>query len=89
MSYSRDSAIRVVLATAGFISILFAPWWVPFACMVLLSLRFRAWEVLLIGLCMDLIWLPTGTFFSPIPLFLLGALIMVWALEPLRSRFLL
>ena len=56
--------------------------------MVLLAVRYRAPEVLALGLIMDLLWLP-DTVLSTAPLFTLGALLLVWGLEPLRNEFLL
>lgn len=66
---------------------LFASWWLALLCMVLLALRYPAWEVLAIGFLIDLVWLPGGDGFS-IPLFTLGAIVMVWIFAPLRARFL-
>jgi hypothetical protein len=55
--------------------------------MAILAVRFRAWEVLAVGALVDLLWLPAGL--TPLPLFTLAALILVWGLEPLRNEFLL
>ncbi len=80
---------RCILALLGFLSAIFFPPYVPLAVMGLLALRFRAWEVLLIGLCIDFVWLPAGLSLHPLPLFTIGAFILVWALEPIRKEFLL
>jgi len=53
----------------------------------LLSLRFRAWEALLIAALLDVTWLPSDSFFH-IPFFTLIALLIVWGLEPLRLQIL-
>ncbi|MBI5645256.1 hypothetical protein HY970_04130 [Candidatus Kaiserbacteria bacterium] len=85
MSSPRISKIRIALALGALVSVFFAPIWVSIVLMVALSLRFRAIEVLFIGLLIDLLWMTPGTtFFSQLPLFTLGAIILVWALEPLR-----
>lgn len=76
--------LRIVVAIIGFLGAIFLPWWVPAICIVLLSIRWRAWEAVLLGLLMDLLWLPAGGF----PLFTIGAIAVVWAFEPLRSEFL-
>ena len=62
--------------------------WVVLSAMALLALRFRAWEVLVIGVAMDFLWLPSDSLIFPLPLFTLGALILVWGLEPLRNEIL-
>jgi hypothetical protein len=82
------TAVRVIVAVVGFLSALFAPWWVPAICIVLLSLRFRAWEAIALGVFMDLLWFSTETSFHGLPLFTIGSIIIVWALEPLRIEFL-
>jgi hypothetical protein len=75
---------RVIVAVIGFLGAIFWPWWIPAICIVLLSLRFRAWEAIALGVFMDLLWLPAGGW----PLFTLGAIAVVWIFEPLRSEFL-
>lgn len=76
--------LRVCIAVVGFASAIFLPWWVAVICIVLLAIRWRAWEAILLGLFMDLLWLPASGF----PLFTIGAIVVVWALEPLRLEFL-
>lgn len=85
----RDDFLRVVLFLAALLGAFFAPFWVPLLCMILLSLRFRAWEALFIGLLMDLLWLPSVGFFNPFPYFTVGAIILVWIFEPVRKEFLI
>ncbi|OGG75751.1 hypothetical protein A3A41_00045 [Candidatus Kaiserbacteria bacterium RIFCSPLOWO2_01_FULL_54_22] len=74
------------MAMIGIISAFFAPWFVPAACIVFLCICYPAWEVLLIALLMDLLWLP-GAGFS-VPYFLVGSIALVWLCAPLRSQFL-
>lgn len=88
MSYPLETAARIVIALAGFLGALFAPWWVPLACMLLLSLRFPAWEVPFIGLLVDFLWLPSGGNFA-FPLFTILGIAFVWLAHPLRRQFLL
>ncbi len=87
MSLPSKNLVRIAIGAIGFVSALFAPPWVPLIAMVLIALRFRAWEVPLMGVFMDLLWLP-GSFFYPIPLFSIAAIVLVWGLEPLRNEFL-
>ena len=82
-------SVRVFLGILGILGTLFASPWVPVACIVLLALRFAAWEAIFIGFAMDLLWLPTGSLLHPFPFFTVGALLLVWALEPLRRQFLI
>ena len=81
-------SIRIIIAAVGFVGAVFAPPWVTLACIILLSLRYRAWEVIILGLATDLMWLPGGPSLHLFPLFTLLSLILVWGLEPLRLQFL-
>lgn len=74
---------------AGILGAIFAPPWVPLIAIGLLALRYPAWEVLVIGAWVDFLWLPSGSFIDPLPLFTIAALVLVWGLEPLRNEFLL
>jgi hypothetical protein len=80
--------LRILVAIAGFLGVMFLPLWVPVVCIVLLALRFRAWEAILIGAFIDLTWLPSGTLIHSLPLFSIAALLIVWGFEPLRAQFL-
>ena len=82
------SWLRIALALVGFFGVIFLSPFLVLACVVVLSLRYRAWEALFIGLFMDLVWLPPGSMFQMIPFATLLAIFIVWALEPLRSELL-
>ncbi len=58
-------------------------------CVIALSLRHRAWEAILIGVLIDLTWLPSGNVIHALPIFTLLSLVIVWGFEPLRAQFLL
>ncbi|OGG52615.1 hypothetical protein A2851_00365 [Candidatus Kaiserbacteria bacterium RIFCSPHIGHO2_01_FULL_53_29] len=88
MSYLRTN-VRAALGLAAFLCAFFAPWWIPLVFMTLLALRWRAWEVPLLGLAMDLLFLPTIGLVYPIPFFMLFGLGIVWVFEPLRAQFLI
>ena len=79
------NAIRIVVAAIGFLSAIFLPWWIPAICIVILALRWRAWEAILLGVFMDLLWLSPA---SGLPLFTILAIVIVWIFEPLRKEFL-
>ena len=80
--------IRITIAAVAFVGIFIAPPWLPLACVVLLALRYRAWEGLMIGLLMDLMWLPFGLPHVYVPFYTIAAVIIVWGLEPLRLELL-
>ena len=79
--------LRFFLAALGFLGAIFFPPWIPGLSIIALSLRFRAWEVPLIGLVIDLLWRPLHGI-EVLPLFTIGAIVIVWGLEPLRKEFL-
>ena len=79
MAWIRTTAIVVGLVGGLSISPI-----VPAAVILLLSLRWRAPEVLFLGLFLDLFYLPSGH----APLFTIGAVAAQWILEPLRKEFL-
>jgi len=88
MSRLPTTSIRIVLFALGLIGLLIGPWVLTLIAVVLLSLRFRAWEALLLGLMTDLLWAPSGGFLHSFPFFTIGAIIIVWGLEPLRRQLL-
>ena len=80
--------LRIALALIGFLGALWFPWYVPAICIFLLALRFRAWEAIALGVFMDLLWFSPDSLFHGLPVFTIGAIVVVWAFEPLRSEFL-
>ncbi len=74
------------MGAVGFFGVIFGPWWLPLLVMLLLSLRYPAWEVPLMALCIDLIWYASGA--APLPFVTLCAIAIVWALGPLRKQLL-
>jgi len=88
-TYYRFSRIRFLLALVCFASIIFAPWWVPFLCALALCLRFRAWEVILAGMFMDLYWMPNYIGLDSLPLATIVSLVLLFGLEPLRRQLLI
>jgi len=80
--------MRLFLALAGFVSVFAFAWWVTMLFVVALAVPYRAWEAILIGVLLDIVWLPTGAFTHPFPFCTLASIVIVWILEPLRSEFL-
>ena len=82
------SLFRVGLALFGFGSIFFLSPIFVFLIMIILSVRFRAWEALFMGLIMDFMWAPGQSMMMLVPFATLLSIFIVWALEPLRSELL-
>jgi hypothetical protein len=91
-TYYRFSKVRLLVGVVMFWGVLFAPWWVPLICAVLLTLRFRAGEVILAGMFMDLYWMPSLvslTSFDTVPFATIVAIILFFGLEPVRRQLLI
>jgi hypothetical protein len=80
--------MRIALSLFTVIAAFFLPTWVAFFGIVLLALRYRAWEAIIIGALIDLTWLPQ-TAFHTLPLCTILSIVIVWGFEPLRQQFLL
>ncbi len=89
MSHLLTTSIRILLGIIGLAGIVVGPWFLTPLCIILLSLRFRAWEAILLGLIMDLTYEPSNGYLYGIPLFTLGAICVIWVFEPLRRELLL
>lgn len=85
---TRSRFVRLTLGVLGILGALAAPPWVPLACIVLLALRFDAWEAIFIGLLIDLAWLPTHVSAGAFPLATLMAILVVWGCAPIRRELL-
>jgi hypothetical protein len=81
--------IRITLASLALISILFAPVWVTALLGVVLAILWEAWEVIILGLLVDLLYLPLGGFFHIPMIATLLAIGFVWAMIPIRKRIFL
>jgi len=82
--WKRRSSVRIGIGAVGVVGAIFLPVWVPVVAIGALALLWRAWEAMVIGLLIDLVWSP----FHAAPLFTIGAIVAVWALEPIRKEFL-
>lgn len=77
---------RLVLASTAFVSALFAPPWLPLVISGILTLRYRAWEVIGVGLVIDLLYLgPDGFYAIPLPATLILGFALV-GFEPFRRQ---
>jgi hypothetical protein len=81
---TSSSWARILIAVIGFMGAIFFPMWVPIAAIFVMAFFWRAWEALLLGLFVDFLWLPAHAF----PWMTLGAIVVVWIFEPIRSEFL-
>jgi hypothetical protein len=79
--------IRATLLLLGAGSIVIAPVWVTILIAFLLAFRWEAWEVIVLGVMVDALWLPSGSFWG-VPLATVSALILVWLLAPIRNELL-
>lgn len=77
-------AARIAIAALGFLSAVVLNTWIPALAIIALAVVWRAWEALLLGLAIDLLWSP----FGHMPFFTIGAIFIVWVLEPIRKEFL-
>jgi hypothetical protein len=80
--------MRIAISSVGFLSAILGVPWLTALCIVALALRYRSWEAILLGLCVDFLWLPLGLSMYTLPYFTVGALFVVWMFEPLRMQFL-
>lgn len=93
MSFRMSSSarkIRIGLALLAFASAILGPWWLTLIFGILLAARFRAWEVIAVGILFDLLWIPVPETFSllSLPWGTLIAVALVFGFEPLRRRLL-
>ena len=80
--------MRILIGSIGLLGVLMGMFYVPVVCMFVLAIRYRAWEVIVLGLLIDFIWQPAGTILQSFPIFTVSAILAVWAFEPLRAQFL-
>lgn len=86
MSFNR---FRVTLALLCAVSVLFFPWWVALVCAFALCLRYRAWEVVPIGIALDLMWQSDFSLsLHGLPLATLTAFALLILFEPIRRELL-
>jgi hypothetical protein len=76
--------LRITIAVMGFLGAVALNPIVPVIAIVALAFLFHAWEAMFLGLCIDMLWTPVGH----IPFFTIGAIMIVWILEPIRREFL-
>lgn len=80
--------MRPFLAIIGVLSAVFFSPIAAAACIVIMAILFDAWEAVVLGFIVDMLWLPNAYSLSSLPLFTLGAMAIVWVLAPLRAQFL-
>ncbi|HET8581023.1 MAG TPA: hypothetical protein VFL98_00975 [Candidatus Paceibacterota bacterium] len=78
--------LRVLLAIAAFASALFASVWLTAILALVLAIGWEAWEVIFLGVLVDMLYLPPeGLWHIPMPATLL-AIAIVWLMIPIRNR---
>ena len=79
--------MRIALAFACLFFAFFGPLLVSVVCAVLLATRWRAWEIVMIAVIADVLWMPVATP-GNFPLLTSAAIALVWFMEPLRRELL-
>ena len=82
-------SIRGFLAFLMLVSAFTGPLWLTFLFGLALAARYRAWEVVVIAVCMDMIWLPESVSLHLFPMNTLVAIVLVLILEPLRRELMI
>ncbi|OGG61509.1 hypothetical protein A3C21_01870 [Candidatus Kaiserbacteria bacterium RIFCSPHIGHO2_02_FULL_59_21] len=77
--------MRIGLFALGVLGAIFGPPVLPLIAMAVSAIRYPAWEILLLGLLVDFLWLPA--FPVSLPLFTIASLALLWGLEPMRREF--
>lgn len=80
--------MRVALFLIGCLCALFFSPVLTALCIVALALVYDAWEAILLGFMMDLMWQTSALSLDTLPYFTIGAIVIVWAFAPLRAQFL-
>jgi hypothetical protein len=80
-------SLRIMLLSLGIISAVALSPWVTAVCIVVLSVRYRALEAILLGALLDTLWLPTEALSLYIPICTISACILVLGFTQLRSAF--
>lgn len=80
--------VRACIALVALTSVMVGPPWLFLLCVVLLALRFSAWEAIMLGLFADLLWLAEPISLSVFPFTTVIALVIVWGLAPVRRELL-
>lgn len=83
----HEIRIRILLTLIGVFGGMFVHPMVPIVCILLLACAYRSTEALFLGLFMDFAWQPLS-YLHPLPYFTLGAIVIVWLFEPIRSQLL-
>lgn len=78
--------VRAVIIGVAIAGVFFAPFWVPLFLTGILALRYFAWEAILVGVLIDLLYAPHAVFMGvPIPATLV-MFVVVFALSGWRKK---
>ncbi len=77
--------MRGFIFLATLLCALFGPWWGVLIGATAVSLRYRAYEMLLVGAIADVLWLPNSLAWG-MPLMLYATIAIIWILEPVRRE---
>ncbi len=79
---------RVAITSVGLVCAVFGAPWVVALCIVVLAVRFRSLEAIMLGVLLDMLWLPHSTLVLSFPLCTIISICIVWGFEPLRQELL-
>lgn len=79
---------RILLFSLAAFGAVFFPWWVTLLLAITLVARYQAWEIVPIGMYIDLVSLPSESMLS-VPYATLLALLLVVLFEPFRRHLLI
>ncbi len=78
-------SMRTFFFLASLICVLFGPWWGALIGAVLVSMRYRAYEMVLLGIIADVLWLSHDILWG-IPVITGATIFIMWFFEPLRRE---
>ncbi|HEY4488619.1 MAG TPA: hypothetical protein VJB97_03825 [Candidatus Paceibacterota bacterium] len=88
---SREFALRSCAFIVALICGVFFSAWLALCIMIVLFIRYAAWEALFVALALDLVWfvpLESGGLLHTVPFIAVIAAAALWLLEPVRAEIL-
>ena len=82
---SRALVFRIILATALYLSIFFAGWFLPVSIGLVSLVLFSSWEVVAGAVIMDLLY-ANGAVFYGLPIWTISAVLCFFVFRAIRSK---
>jgi len=80
--------MRPVLFLIALIAVFSGPWWAVILAAAIVSIRYRAYEMLIVAAIADALWLPMQTGFG-VPLMTVAVTVILIVFEPVRRELFL